>query len=123
MNIYNNLINFFFFKLVPYKNYTDACGINLNCSTTAALTCSSTSTNCDCPSTSQANFCDCLQSQYWNGTQCVTRVTYGTACSQTYMCKANIGLTCNSTSNKCTCASGYWLTSSCGKLNQSVFIL
>ena len=89
--------------------YGEACSTYL-CNPSQNLTCSSgTGTGCSCPNTYGANICDCATSQYWNGTSCSSaRVTYGSACTQSYQCLYNTGLTC--VGGVCTCdtANNFW---------------
>ena len=100
---------------VPYKTYAMACNtVNLLCDTSAGLVCNTTSASgCSCPTTLNINICDCPITKYWDGSKCIFRGTYGDYCTQTYMCTANVGLNCNTTSNLCKCDSAhkYWDTS------------
>ena len=87
--------------------------VNLLCDFSAGLVCHTTSASgCSCPTTLNMNICDCPITKYWDGSKCVFRGTYGDYCTQTYMCTANVGLVCNSTSNLCKCDSPhkYWDT-------------
>jgi hypothetical protein len=88
--------------------------VNLLCDTSAGLVCNTTSASgCSCPTTLYAYVCDCPITKYYDGTKCVFRGTYGDYCTQTFMCTANVGLICNTTSNLCKCDSAhkYWDTS------------
>ena len=61
---YNNKAN--------YRSYGAACNSwNIPCDSTLGLICSyGTGTDCKCPTTYGANYCDCPNTHYWNGTRC-----------------------------------------------------
>ena len=95
--------------------YGEACSIFL-CNPTKNLVCSSgTGTDCSCPNTYGASVCDCTTLQYWNGLQCVNRVTFNAGCLHSYDCLYNTGLTC--VGGVCTCATAntYWTGTECRK--------
>ena len=76
------------FKIVTYNSYGDSCSAQLLCHPTSGLTCPSTASGCNCPTTLAADKCDCPTTHYWNGTTCVTRVTHSGSCTvgEDYIC-------------------------------------
>lgn len=78
------------FILVPYFTYGDTCSSTAPCSATAGLSCPSTATGCNCPTTLTANQCDCPTTHYWDSSSstCVVRVSEGGTCivGKDYMC-------------------------------------
>ena len=100
--------------------YGQAC-ITYLCNPTQGLTCSSgTGTDCSCPNTYGANICDCTTSQYWNGLQCVARVTFNAGCLHSYDCLYNTGLTCAAGVCACATVNTYWTGTQCRNL---IFII
>ena len=71
-----------------YQTYGQSCSSYL-CNPSLSLTCSSGGgTGCSCPNTYGNSICDCDATEYWSGSTCVTRSTYGGSCptGQNYNC-------------------------------------
>ena len=70
-----------------YSTYGELCTAVQLCDYTKGLTCPSTASGCNCP-TSLPNYkCDCPTTHYWDGSACVARVSKSDSCSTDYMCK------------------------------------
>ena len=87
--IEKNFFIFFLFLKVTYLSYGETCSSSLLCDPTISLTCPSTASGCNCPTTLTANKCDCPTTHYWDGSStCVARVSINGTCTigNDYMC-------------------------------------
>lgn len=72
--------------------YMSTCLFDSWCNTTQGLYCflSSSGTPCSCPTYPGGyNYCDCPNTQYWDGQKCTSKVAAGTSCIGDYSCTDN----------------------------------
>ena len=76
---------------MTYSTYEGSCSGTQLCDPSVGLTCPSTASGCNCPTTLAANKCDCPTTHYWDTTSlaCLVRVSNNGACTvgKDYMCK------------------------------------
>ena len=70
-----------------YSTYQASCTSVQLCDPSIGLTCPTTASGCNCPTTSTANKCDCPTTHYWDQSSCVARVSENDNCDYDYMCK------------------------------------
>ena len=86
------------------------------CNPNFSLTCSSGGgTGCSCPTGYGGSTCDCTSTQYWTGSACTARSTFGQTCptGQNYNCLSGLNLICSGGSCVCLNSNYYWTGSSC----------
>ncbi|CAF0956209.1 unnamed protein product [Brachionus calyciflorus] len=98
-------------------SYT-SCSSDSDCNPEQNLICNTNSNfNCSCPNQSVESMCDCKRESgdenYWDGSNCVSALTYQSYCTQDYQCKTLTEETyCNLATNLCDCKlEGGFLTS------------
>ena len=107
-----------FINIGTYATYGAVCS-SILCDPLYQLVCSSGSgTDCQCPNTYGANYCDCPSTKYWDSSAlvCTDRITVNGTCSNTYQCLYSTGLTCSGGQCKCTATNNYWTGTFCREL-------
>ena len=63
-------------KCVAQPTYTQQCNQTTECRTDLNLICAEYQGQCNCPTTTIVQTCDCLSTSYWTGSACTPRANY-----------------------------------------------
>jgi hypothetical protein len=81
-------------KCVDKKTYLEKCGsITLHCKNKTSLVC-------------RDGVCKCIDSEYWDGSRCLSKKTYSQSCTSDLQCVSDSIIYCDLTKQKCLCPSG-----------------
>ena len=72
-----------------YRTYSQVC-TSILCNPAYGLTCS-TGTGAACPTAYGSGYCDCSSTQYWTGSACASKSSYGGTCTTRGNCQCVTG--------------------------------